>query len=329
MKKFFFLAAAATLTFAACNKTEVVYDDDPQEIAIFALNKTAVKAPVDGVTFPVEDDMQVAAYLAQGDAGAGNTTSGNFFPKTLFGNNGGDYWAGGRYWPLSESIINFFAVSQPEGTNPVTTTFDNTTPASAATVVLADNSTLQYDLMYAAGQGHCKPGEYLEVGMVFKHALSWITFTVKTNATGTGKITVNSITLNGAVYKGELALTNNNYAITTSYTSANANVAAAWTPGYAQDLAVTSGAVVCGTSALDFGATGLLVVPGAQTSFTVNYTITHEEDVTNTYNYTHTLAGEWDMAKKYIYNITLNLNEILIDPSVEDWEDVPSDITIE
>ena len=184
--------------------------------------------------------------------------------------------------------------------------------------------------MYAAGQGHCKPGNYPKVGMVFKHALSWITFTVKSNTTGAGKITVNSITLNDAVYEGTLALTNNNYATTTSYVSADANVDAAWTPGDAKEyLAVTSGAVVCGTTALDFGANGLLVVPGEQTSFTVNYTITHEEGITNTYNYTHTLSGDWDMAKKYIYNITLNLNEILIDPSVEDWVDVPSDITIE
>ena len=35
------------------------------------------------------------------------------------------------------------------------------------------------------------------------------------------------------------------------------------------------------------------------------------------------------MAKKYIYNITLNLNEILIDPTVADWADVTSDITIQ
>lgn len=328
MKKFFFFAAAV-IAFAACNKTEVVYSDGPQEIALFAVNKTAVKAPVDGTVFPVEDNMQVAAYLAQGDAGAGQTTSGNFFPATLFDNNGGEFWAGGRYWPLSESIVNFFAVSQPADAAPVTTTFDATTPASAATVVLADNSTLQYDLMYAAGQGHCEPGIYPKVGMVFKHALSWITFTVKSNATGSGKITVNSITLNDAVYQGTLALTNNVYATKTSYASADADVAAAWAPGDAKNLAVTSGAVVCGTTALDFGANGLLVVPGEQTSFTVNYTITHEGGVTNTYNYTHTLSGNWEMAKKYIYNITLNLNEILIDPSVEDWVDVPSDITIE
>ena len=46
MKRFFFLAVAATAMLAACNKTEVVYNNDPQEIAFNAVNKTAVKAPV-------------------------------------------------------------------------------------------------------------------------------------------------------------------------------------------------------------------------------------------------------------------------------------------
>ena len=328
MKRFFFLAVAATALFAACNKTEVVYNNDPQEIAFNAVNKTAVKAPVDGVAFPTDDNMQVAAYLAQGDAGAGQITSGNYFAATLF-DYAGEFWKGSRYWPLSESIINFLAISQPDPASPVTTVFDSTTPAAGATVTLADNSTAQYDLMYAAAQGHCTPGVYPDVDMVFKHALSWIYFTVKTNVTGTGKITVNSITLNDAVYNGVLTLTNNCYNVTSSYTSAAANVDADWTTvGTKQNVPVVSGAVTCGTSALDFG-NGLLVLPGNQTSFTINYTITHATGVANTLTYTYTLGGEWAMAKKYIYNITLNLNEILIDPVVADWADVPSDVTIE
>lgn len=328
MKRFFFLTVAATALFAACNKTEVVYNNNPQEIAFNAVNKTAVKAPVDGVDFPTDDNMQVAAYLAQGDAGAGQITSGNYFAATLF-DYAGEFWKGSRYWPLSESIINFLAISQPDPASPVATEFNSTTPAAKAIVTLADNSTAQYDLMYAAGQGHCKPGDYPDVDMVFKHALSWIYFTVKTNVTGTGKITVNSITLNDAVYNGELTLTNNSYNVTSSYTSAAADVDADWTSvGTEQDVQVVSGAVTCGTSALDFG-NGLLVLPGNQTSFTINYTITHDAGVTNTLTYTYTLGGKWAMAKKYIYNITLNLNEILIDPVVADWADVPSDVTIE
>lgn len=323
MKKFIFLAAAATMLFAACNKTEVVYDNDPQEISFLAVNRAATKAPVDGTDFLDEDDMTVAAYLAQGDAGNGATTNGNYFPGTLF-ENSGTYWTGGRYWPLSESIINFLAVSQPAAVFPVATVFDATAPASKAVVTLDDNAPVQYDLMYAAGQGHCKPGNYPNVDMVFRHALTWIYFNVNTNDTGEDRIRVNSITLNDAVYNGKLTVTNNNYNVTSTYTSAEANVVAEWTEvgTVKQDIAVNCpGGVACVKAAQAFG-NGLLILPGEQTSFTVNYTITHAAGVTNTYDYTHVLTGSWDMAKKYIYNITLNLNEILIDPIVKDWVDV-------
>ena len=43
MKKFLVFAAAATTLFAACNKTEVVYDNDPQEIAMFAVSNVAIR----------------------------------------------------------------------------------------------------------------------------------------------------------------------------------------------------------------------------------------------------------------------------------------------
>ena len=63
MKKFFFLAVAATAMLAACNKTEIVPTSDPQEISFVAVNKVATKAPVDGITFLTGDNMDVVAYL--------------------------------------------------------------------------------------------------------------------------------------------------------------------------------------------------------------------------------------------------------------------------
>lgn len=329
MKKVLFFAAAALTMLAACNKTEVVYDNDPQEIAMFAVSNVATKAPVDGAEFLAEDDMTVAAYLAQGNAGANQTTSGNYFAGTLFEKNANGYWSGSRYWPLSESIINFLAVSQPANVSPVATVYNSTTPASGAVVTLDDNASIQYDLMYAAGQGHCTPGTYPKVGMEFRHALSWIYFNVNTNNTGVDRIRVNSITLNDAVYNGTLTIQNNAYNVTTAYTSTAADVTANWTTvGTQQDINVVCDGVSCVANPQAFG-NGLLVLPGNQTSFTVNYTITHAEGVTNTFDYTHTLSGTWDMAKKYIYNITLNLNEIEVDPLVKDWVDVTSNVTIQ
>ena len=57
MKKFYFLAVAATAMLAACNKTEIVPTGDAQEISFVAVNKVATKVPVDGTTFQNYDNM--------------------------------------------------------------------------------------------------------------------------------------------------------------------------------------------------------------------------------------------------------------------------------
>lgn len=328
MKRFFFLAVAATAMLAACNKTEVVPTGEAQEISFVAVNKTATKTPVTGNVFQEGDNMAVAAYIVDGSA-----TAGNFFDYTVFEKEAGaTYYTGqpARFWPLTSSTINFLAVTETGGgVDKTTVTFNETNYASAATVVLDGNAQLnQNDLMFAAGQGsHTQGGEYSAVSMVFKHALAWINFQVcKIDATGY-ELKVNSITLNNAVYNGTLALTNSQYNAATAQTTGN--VEAVWTPG-AETAALTvpdaagaaaADAVTLTTSWQLFG-NGLLVVPGYADSFTINYTLTQADGTANTYDYTYTLpdGGSWDMAKKYFYNISFDLREIEVDPSVTDWD---------
>ena len=106
MKKIFFLTAAAATLFAACQKTEVVYNKGPQEIAMFAVNNVATKAPVTDAIFPATDKMQVVAYLADGG------TADNYFAKTPFAKGAGSTWVGNpaRYWPVTDATLNFLAV---------------------------------------------------------------------------------------------------------------------------------------------------------------------------------------------------------------------------
>ena len=311
MKKFFFMAAAATALFAACNKTEVVYTDGPQEIAMFAVSNTATKAPVTGTAYP-DDNMQVAAYLASG-------TAGNYFGQTKFVKGSGTYVGSpAQYWPVTDATINFLAVSESQTPAVTTITFDATTPASAAKVVLADNSSAQYDLMYAAGQGVKTSSTPAAVDMVFKHALSWICFEVK--AAEADKITVKSITLNDAVYNGTLDLANDEYNKTTAYESVNASVTPSWSSkGEAKDVLVSDDDYICTTSYVPYG-TGLLVVPNTATTagFTIVYS-TGAGDITYTANFTKPTEG-WVAGKKYTYQISFGaLAEIEINPTVTDW----------
>ena len=335
MKKVLCFAAAAMAIFASCQKTEVVYSNDgPQEIALFAVNKTATKAPVSGDDFMGGDDMTVVAYIAEGAIDErGQATFGNFFGPTLFQcEQGATYYTGqpARYWPLTSSTINFLAVTETGGGVDKTSTVFNENYGAGATVTLSDNSGYnQNDLMFAAGQGkHAQGSNYSSVSMVFKHALSWINFEVATTTATGYSIVVNSISLNSAVYQGTLALANANYASTSNI--GTSNVEATWTPGTPTAKVYVPNAAGDGkaesvslTDVPEPFGNGLLVVPnGGAGSFTINYTLTQADNTKNTFDYTYNFPQpvSWEMAKKYTYKINITLSEVEIDPSVEDWQ---------
>lgn len=333
MKKVLFLAVAATMLFAACNKTEVVYDNDPQEISFLAVNKVATKAPVADATFLAGDNMDVVAYLSEGDGVTPNT----YFAETLFSKNG-TYWKGGRYWPISDATLNFLAVTNTGGgvAGHVENVFTTTASAQSVVATLTGNEDKsQTDLMFAAGQGtRTAGGAYPQVSMVFKHALSWINFKVWTGTTAAGAptITVNSITLNDVVANGSLAVNNPKYAALNTATGTDActtdNLTATWTPGPAVDLVVLKGDDTNAADALALDGTakafgnGVLVVPGDEKTFTINYTI-NDGTSSNTFDYTYTPTSpiDWEMAHKYTYNVKISLTEIEIDPSVTIWDE--------
>ena len=342
MKKFFFLAVAATCLLASCNKTEIVPTGDAQEISFVAVNKVATKVPVTGAAFDKDDDMDVVAHLVNG---YGVNEHKPFFKETKFDyNSTTESWTGGRYWPLSDAVISFLAVTNTGGkvAGHVQNTFDETIPAAKVVSVLTENNDdTQTDLMFAAGVGTHNQGDaYTKVGMVFKHALSWINFTVRTthgNTTSDPKITVNSITLNDPYVNGTLTVTNAYYADPTN--NFTEKLATDWGGLSTADMKVNESGITT-TDATDelllttaetaFGGNGILVVPGKQTSFTINYTITQPEGTSSTFEYTHLLNtaetnNMWVLAKKYVYNITMSLNEIQITPSVTPWEEIESD----
>lgn len=356
MKKVLCFAAAALTLFAACQKTTVVYDNsEPQEIAVFAVNKTATKAPVAGTDFPDDYDMQVAAYLASGGIG---TESGDYFDGTLFTKGTGDVWTGGKYWPMSTATLNFLAVAVPPassssytGTAEVVfgegTTRSNFVQKAVVTFngnQITDDNYNQFDLMYAAGsQSHTEGGTYNNVEMTFKHALSWIKFTVATNLKNkdandnTFSMKVNSIRLSGASYGGTLTisttadltgnLANATYSpVWTNWSAAVQNVYVPNVDGDDKAEAVDELSKYEATpTAKPFG-NGLLVVPYNYTtttppSVTINYTM-DQGDGEYTFERTVTIpAINWECNKIYTYALNINLTEISISPSVSEWPD--------
>ena len=335
MKKILCFAAAALILFAGCQKTTVVYDNDgPQEIAVFAVNKVATKAPVSGAEFSSADNMRVSAYLAATDANnAGNI--GHYFSNILFSHED-ESWVGGQYWPLSAATMNFVAVTQKGGGVDVgeeNVTYDESTDAFTITVNNS-NELAQTDLMYAtsrkANSGNSSAVE--AVDMAFNHALAWVNFSFKSNVTTDEILVVNSVALN-ARYAGIATVTPNNFTSKDSALSATLNWASA-SKGEELDRNVpnnNNGTMeVMGdfdlankTVATSYG-NGLLVVPseaGDDPYFVITYTIKQSTE-DKQYTYKHVLTDQvWEAGKKYTYNIDINLQEIKVNPTVTPWDD--------
>jgi len=265
--------------------------------------------------------MQVAAWDV--------TNSRDFFSATTF-TKSESTWKGGKYWPLSATTINFLAYAE---LNAGSATWDivsgeTSEKASGVVLVMADNATNQKDLMYAIGTGTVsQSGNGLtfptNVPMEFKHAQGWVSFYADAyDATTGGKITLNSITLNGARYNGTYTVTHTNY-----NTASQQSVAGAWSSlGDAKNVAVPGWAAA--TVAYDSDGdgvvvgNGLMIVPNDTddpdfTSFTINYSLDG-----NTYTYTYTPeARNVEQAKHYIYKIVFHLHEIEVAATVADWDD--------
>ena len=328
-----FLISAAALAFCACSNDEKIAENSastqPQEIAFMPIAQPNTRAQysVTTTSFPDDNTMEVKAYLTQPSAGG-------YFEKCTFSKGDGTTWKGGKYWPLSDAKINFFAVSGYNLTVSHITIADALASATVNyTTANSYSQTTQSDIMYAFGRGEVtKTGNAIAfnggnaVSMQFKHALALVDFQVKgATSTETSAITVNSITLKDAKYNGTLTLTNTN----ASSESGEVTTAVSWSA----DEAVTS-VVVPGISSgtvitADYAriGNGLMIIPGTGfTSFVINYSMNG-----NSYDYEYTpspAVSSTTANNKYTYQITFKMHEIEIAPTVAEWTNTNTPITI-
>ena len=304
MKRFIICAAAAIVALASCSKTQVVYNDAPEEIGFKAISGVMTKDPVLGQTFPGGQPITVTAY--------NNANKESYFTETVFAkDNVSKNWeaATPEYYPTTGSLD--FVAYTDDATNGVVsvTLTDNGTH----TYTLADNSSVQHDFMvsnYVVDKGKTDPAA--AVGIAFSHALALI----EVNVACTGAdVTVNSVTLTGTKQAGQ---------VTVTYTDADNAVAdvapsvGAWFPsGDAESLIEdTPQNLTAGGVAVKFA--DFLVVPESETDKTlvVNYTLNN-----NTFNHEIELdayqnATTWAFGTKYIFNVTIGLQEITFNPTV-------------
>lgn len=299
MKKFFFCAAAAIVALASCSKTQVVYNDAPQEIGFKAVTGAITKAVQTKNNFT--QDMGVIAYQS------GKTdvyfTNAQFEKK-----NDATTWNGKtpQYWPIASSL-DFFVYSPYQASSDVTPTVTPTNTAESKTlqVVVADNSEKQDDYLYSTAFiiGKSKTSGNIKVN--FNHALANVIVKFK----GAEVITISNAKLNGTYQSGTYTVTYGNTA------------EVAWSnQGTETSLDLYNGQLNPQT----YSESSWLVVP-ENDSNKVGNTISFEyhingmeEDVTISKEIE--IDAVWAAGTQYIYNVIINTNEIVFEvETVADW----------
>ncbi len=325
MKKLF-MAIAVCAVFASCTNTEDTYTSGQSEIKlapVTSLTRANVMGSIDGVTYPTTEDFDVYAYWK--NVAAGNTfTDGTIYLGEATTGvefvNKGAYWGGATtyYWPKNGSLR--FAAYSPAD-------LDMTHAQATDTYTLSDlayptNIKETYDILVApTSESYTAQTATDKVSVVFEHALSWLNFKIQSTDTADGVFTIESIVLNTIKNNGTLTA---NMEAGTKVWDLDAATA---------DVTVFTGSKDATINAEIFESTtnqnGVLVLPQATTTLTINYS---QKAMTGTpalpaqsVTVPLVLDGNdtpWEPGKHYIYTIIFDLDEILINPSVVDWEDI-------
>ena len=296
MKRLFILASAAIVALASCSKTQVVYNDAPEEIGFKTVTGAMTKV-ADGTQMP--ETMGVIAYK-------GNE---QYFPNTSYSNKT-TYWGATsneekRYWPVDGDLT--FTVYAPFSSTAMD--YDN---AEKTLEFTADNSTVgsQIDWLYGENQPTGNKEAYGATNMPVQlnHALTQIVINFSANAADL--VTLTSVSLNNTNQIGTGTIT---------YPDATPS----WTQtdnGSDMQLLALNSSVALTTSPTEYVC---LVIPTtALDTEEIHFTYKLAgSNVDLPYTITNTQLGNtWTYGKRYIYNVSIGAAEIMIDPTVTAWD---------
>lgn len=347
MKKSFFLAAVAITVLAGCAKNEPAQLAQEESITFFAPvvgPQTKVYGEI-GANYNTGESFDVWCVHNTADITEwGGTAYFSNVTATYDAGLGGWTLSPKYYWPATGKLS--FAALSPSLTN--TTAYDHANGFQITSKwSQGANEDAIVDLMYSEPTFNCEKSSFVNadndddddsgnykyngVDINFKHALSYILFNVKTteNYSATTKFRLNTITLSGI------------------YTTGTFNQKA--TDPWTEDTAGATGTYVAftNTPGLAFGNSAvhapaaatkeIILLPQALTAgqqkITVNYQISTDNGTTwidqvQEVDLKNATVEAWEMGKKYTYNLSIGMTEIIFDPAVTDWTEVAGgDIT--
>ena len=326
MKKIFFsLLAVAAL--ASCAKTEAVYTEADSEIKLAPVASMVTKAEVlnaiEGTEYPAAEHFTVIGYWANEPAGSTFATGSTYLDAVDFAKKA-NYWGGADmayYWPKNGSLR--FACYSPTEIAGGTLKHDLATDKWDVTGYVQPSETAKtIDFMIAQTPASYTAATAEEnVSVVFEHALSWITIKVKAqDEVAAEAFTINKVTINDVNTVANLAA------------EYPAKVWSDWaTPAAYEVFAGTQDLTKTATK-IETTEAGTVVIPQATTTVTIDYVQNALEGTPalTDQQVTVSLALDaentpWEPGKHYVYTIIFGLDEILINPSVVDWEEVVVD----
>ena len=333
MKKIFF-SLLAIAAIASCAKTEAVYNEGEAEIKLAPVTALQTKAQVlgavDGTTYPTGENFDVFAYWSKEN---GMFTDGELFLKSLADNGGaeftnrGNYWGGmvKYYWPKN-GYLRFAAYSpadlcvEHQQAGDVYSIKPYVQPNLTANTwdFLVAQTSPAYSVMTATEK----------VAVEFEHALSWITLKVKAkDADAAQAFDIKKVTIKDVYTVADFEATMVD-GMPVDPTQADYP----WTNwDVKKDYVVFEGSQMATETLTDIESTpaGTVIIPQATTRVVVEfdqYGINGTADtpgmVVELDLVLDTDNTPWVPGKHYIYNLIFGLDEILINPSVADWDDV-------
>ena len=326
MKKIFFsiLAIAAVVS---CAKTEEVLNEVDSEIKLAPIatlqTKANVLAAIEGTEYPKAENFDVYGYWK--NVGEGLTYTDG---KPYFGDNGvefvnkGAYWGGAKtyYWPKNGALR--FAAYSPSSLD-VTHSQEGDTFSCAYTQPSKTNETWDF-LVAPTSKSYTAMTATENVSIVFEHALSWITLKVKAeDATAADVFTVKSVTINNVNTTADFKAAMLDKDMVDYESWSNWGAPTGYKVYSDDEQIVTSEPTVIETV-----PAGTLVIPQKTTSVTVVFDqagingAADMEDMELTLSLALNKQDEpWRPGYHYIYTLTFGLDEILINPSVDTWEE--------
>lgn len=340
MNKHIFYIAAACAALASCVKNEVRVNAPDQEITFQTVSTKA------GAAFNTGNHFFSYAYFLEKDKSWDTATlltdaKAYIYEADIYYHPASPkgYWAARDtyYWPKQGSLT-FFAWTDDTAAPSVGTEPDVKVSCAPNTGIKIENYSVEKnpnkDILVAeiakdktsntSATGNWEQG----VPTVFRHALAKVEFKVNKKIDDSNvefkvkKITLNNVSTKGTFIQGspaeswgwsnqdtpkDLSVFTGDVEVTKTATKLDPNT----TPGETDYFIVLP---------QNFDATPkLTIVYDIITSYVTGHPVT--ETVTETKDLNTIYTSNWECKKNYILNITLGLNEIYWDPSVEPWVD--------